>query len=188
MTANADPRDDLKRLEPWLDDIDAGRHDAHAEGVIPLAVLAAVCLRETWAGWAPGYYPPGHPVGVGDKGSGFGFFQADRRSHASAIRSGALFQVRGQAALAATELRDNLRLLEAFFVTTRLPQALDPEARDALLLRAAVAGYNAWVGTVALEVFKGRDPDGVTTGGDYSRDVMRRADNLRRRAPSRFGG
>jgi hypothetical protein len=41
-------------------------------------------------------------------------------------------------------------------------------------MRLALAAYNAGPGTVKAAVTAGRDPDSVTSGGDYSTDVYRR--------------
>ena len=48
-----------------------------------------------------------------------------------------------------------------------------PVAPD--LLRAAVAAYNCGEGRVAKLIAQGRDVDSLTTGRDYSRDVLERA-------------
>jgi hypothetical protein len=192
MTLSVDPGDDLLRLEPWLGAFRRGLAAAAYEHRPPgdepgppwldLALLSAVCLRETWAGWAPGYFPPGRAVGWGDRGRGFGLFQADRGTWAREIRSGALSHPETQARLAAEQLLQNHALLRATFRDTTLPGG----ERGALLLRGALAGYNAWVGSAALQMEAGLDVDGVTTGKDYSRDVLRRAELLRRRAPGSF--
>ena len=43
------------------------------------------------------------------------------------------------------------------------------------LIEAAVAAYNAGPGPVASAIEQGRDPDIVTTEGNYSKDVLGRA-------------
>jgi hypothetical protein len=60
---------DLERLGPYLPAfaegalLFAGAHWTPPEDV---ALLAAICLRETEAGWAPGYRPQRSPDGTGD--------------------------------------------------------------------------------------------------------------------------
>lgn len=44
-----------------------------------------------------------------------------------------------------------------------------------LILRAALAGYNAGPGNVLNDIRAGRDIDHHTAGGDYSKDVLKRA-------------
>jgi hypothetical protein len=176
-----DPRDDLKRLEPYLADV----RQAADEERVGRDVLAAVGLRETWAGWAPGYFPRGTHLGFGDSGHGFGLFQADLRTWEPALRGlipGVdLLSPLGQARLAARHLASSLRLLHAVF----------PALPTDRLLEAAVCAYNARIGAVAAQLNAGKDPNLVTTKGpsgvpDYGRDVLARAERLRRRAPSIF--
>jgi soluble lytic murein transglycosylase-like protein len=43
-------------------------------------------------------------------------------------------------------------------------------------VRPALAAYNAGTESIRGALKEGRDVDSVTTGGDYSKDVLRRAD------------
>jgi len=176
-----DPKDDLKRLEPYLPDF---RTAAEEEG-IRLQVLCAVGSRETWFGWVPGYTPRGTHLGFGDRGYGFGLFQADLRTWEPALRGlipGVdLSTPLGQARLAARHLRSSFRVLRAVF----------PQLPEQLVLRASIAAYNARIGAVAAQLATGTDVDAVTTPGpsglpDYSRDVLDRASRLSRRDPITF--
>ncbi len=165
------PTTDATRLAPYAADILRAAEEA---GVDP-AVLAAVGLRETLLGWAPGYYPRGTHLGWGDGGAAFGLFQADIRSWKSWILSPESLTVIGQARQAAKELAANLRVLQV---------ALPRQPGD-LLERAAIAGYNTRLGSVAACLLRGMDVDAKTTPGpsglpDYSADVMRRAEGLRK--------
>jgi hypothetical protein len=47
-------------------------------------------------------------------------------------------------------------------------------------VRVAVAGYNAGMHAAITAWKKTGNPDVATTGGDYSADVLERADTLRR--------
>ena len=59
----------LPNVAPYLEAFSAGaREYARVHGTAPeeVALVAAICLRESWAGWAPGYRPQGSPDGSGD--------------------------------------------------------------------------------------------------------------------------
>ena len=160
-----DPKTDAGRLAPYVGDI----LTAAAEHGVPPAILAAVCLRESLAGWA--LSPRGTHLGWGDAGHGWGLFQADDRSWKAWMLSPAALTPLGQARQAAQELAANERLLTA--TLPRQPQGV--------IQRAAVAAYNARIGAVAAQVMAGRDVDEVTSpkgAGDYSRDVFARAERL----------
>lgn len=176
-----DPRAEDKRLAPYLSDI---RTAAEEKGVRP-EILAAVCLRESLAGWA--LKPCGTHLGFGDRGYGWGLFQADLRTWEPALRGlmpGVdLLTPLGQARLAATHLASSMRFLRAVF-----PQ-LDGER----VLRATIAAYNARIGAVAMQLVAGADVDAVTTAGrdpdgvarpNYSRDVLARAARLQHLFPA----
>ncbi len=170
-----DPKDDLKRLEPYLPAIVAA---ADAVG-IRRSVLAGVALRESWAGWA--LTPKGTHLGFGDNFHGFGLFQADDRTKQALMHSGELLTVEGQARAAASEIAANQRIFRAVF----------PAISDELLERASIAAYNARLGAVAAQVFANADVDAVTTKGaagvpDYSRDVFAHARRLEARDPVTF--
>ncbi len=170
-----DPKDDLKRLDPYLPAILSA---ADAAG-IRRSVLGAVALRESWAGWA--LAPRGTHLGWGDSGHGFGIFQADDRTKQAQIHSGELLTPEGQARCAAGELAANRRLFQVAF----------PALTADMLERASIAAYNARLGAVAMQLLAGADVDAVTTKGpsgrpDYSADVLKRAATLERRDPLHF--
>ncbi len=176
-----DPRDDLERLRPYIPEVffacdtEGERRD----------VVCAVFLRETLAGWAPGYVPRGSATGFGDGFRAFGLAQADLRFFEAAVRGFLpgldLLSAGGQAVFVCRHLASSRRVLRAAFPTLGLD----------LLERSAIAAYNAGIRRVAAQLHAERDPDAVTTPGpsgspDYSRDVLARAERLRRRAPDLF--
>lgn len=163
---------DVDRLLPWLAAIDA----ACAAWREDRAVLSAICLRESGAGWAPGYAPQGKADGWGDHGHGFGLFQIDRRYHRAFTDS----DVRGDPELQARQACRILSEAREWFRHHAAPLS----AGD--LERAALAAYNAGAGAVHHWLTTGGDPDRPTTGGDYSRDVLTRAAQLRALRPDLF--
>jgi hypothetical protein len=165
-----DPLDDLARLEPYLGEFNEA---CLVEGE-DVALLAAICLRETWAGWAPGYAPKGSHVGRGDHGHGFGLFQIDNR---------------GPYAFLPREAPDATPYLQARWACFVLGDARAELARFRLLpvFEAAVlCAYNAGSPAVRKALLAGQHPDHATTGGDYGSDVLRRRDLLRMAHPERF--
>lgn len=59
----------VPQVEPYLAACAQGALEyAGQRGTAPerVSLLAAICLRETHAGWAPGYRPRGSPTGTGD--------------------------------------------------------------------------------------------------------------------------
>jgi hypothetical protein len=170
-----DPGTDLERLEPYLTDF---REAALLEGE-DVALLAAMCLRETLAGWARGYEPTGSPHGRGDHGHGWGLFQFDdrgpyRRLPRECPEATPMLQARW----ACAALQDARRELVA---------ALGPAfERNALFEVATVCCFNAGSPAVVRAIRAGRHPDHATTDGadadrkgDYGSDVLRRRDALR---------
>lgn len=89
---------------------------------------------------------------TGDGGHGHGVWQLDNRSHQIPDP----FPVTLQAEIAATMLAG---LIHTF-------------GGD---LMAAVCAYNAGAGAVAHQLARDHDPNAVTAGGDYGRDVLERA-------------
>lgn len=168
-----DPRDDFLRLQPYLADF----HEACLLEGEDTALIAAICLRETRAGWAPGYrVPKGNPrhLGFGDSGHGFGLFQIDDR---------------GPYAYLPHEAPEATPYLQARWACAVLADARAELARYRTMpvFEAAVlCAYNAGSPRVARCLREGRHPDHATTGGDYGSDVMARRDRLRREHPDRF--
>jgi hypothetical protein len=190
-----DPRDDLKRLEPYLQDIDLavrsfGRPlELDAEVRVDVPLVCAVALRETWAGWAPSYYPKGEPDGYGDDPDGErgpraafgrGLFQIDTRGPYRKFipPRGTSWPVFDQARAATTALRDAWSELRSF-------------RSHPLFARACVAVYNAGSPAVARMLRTGNDPDVVTAPGpsrrpDYGADVLARRVALLSKYPHVF--
>ncbi|HSN91491.1 MAG TPA: hypothetical protein VLS93_09700 [Anaeromyxobacteraceae bacterium] len=170
-----DPRDDLARLAPWVPAI----CDAADEFGVRRSVLAAMCLRESLAGWAPGYTRKGTHLGWGDAGHAFGLWQCDRRFWEQVLRGmwpgHQLLTPLGQARAAAATVAGARRFLEA-----RHPGVAF------LHERAALSAYNAALHRVDAQLEAGMDPDAVTTGSDYGKDVLARAAVLERRDPIAF--
>lgn len=177
-----DPRDDLARLAPYLDDFCEA---ALLEGE-DTALLAAICLRETHAGWARGYEPKGSPHGRGDHGHGFGLFQIDDRGPYRHLptecpEASPFLQARW----ACHVLRDARRELGA---------ALGPAFADSPLFEVAtICCYNAGSPAVVRQIRRGRHPDHATADGpdtdhdgDYGSGVIDGRDALRRKYPDRF--
>jgi hypothetical protein len=178
-----DPRTDLLRLQPYLQDF-ALAALAEEEDT---ALLCAIALRETWAGWSPGYVLPypGAPrwLGRGDNGHGYDFFQIDDRGpYAYLPREAPEASPELQARWACWVLRDNRVALAVL-------------RGHPLWERAVICAYNNGGPKVggrntyeavrhALQI--GVNPDLVTTGQDYGSDVQRRRDKLRREHPEVF--
>jgi hypothetical protein len=171
----ADPGDDLKRCDPYLEDI---REACLLEGEDG-ALICAIGLRETLMGWARGYEPKGSPNGRGDGGHGFGLFQIDDRGPYRHLplecpEASPMLQARWACAV----LRDARQELVA-----ALGHAFE---RNPLAEVAAVCCYNAGSPAVVRAIRAGRHPDHATTDGadadregDYGSDVLRRRDTLR---------
>jgi hypothetical protein len=165
-----EPADDLERLEPYLPDF---AEAALLEGE-DTALLCAICLRETLAGWAKGYAPKDSYLGRGDRGHGFGLFQIDDRGpYARLPRECPDATPMLQARWACQVLRDARRDLHGF-------------EGHPMRERATLSIYNAGAPRVRAALVLGHDPDSVTTGHDYGADVLRRRDRLRGLYPDRF--
>jgi hypothetical protein len=171
--SQGDPKDDLERLRPYLSDF---AEAALLEGE-DCALLCAVALRETHAGWAPGYkVPAGNPrhLGYGDAGHGFGLFQVDDR---------------GPYAYLPREAPQATPYLQARWACWVLKDAREElrEFKDLPVLEvAAICAYNAGSPAVKRQLRQGKHPDHATAHGDYGSDVLRRRDELRRKHPDVF--
>ena len=170
-----DPRDDLKRLEPWMPAIAL----AAQECGVRRSVLAGMCLRETLASWAPGYTRPGSHLGWGDGRHAFGLFQFDRRFWEQWLR-GVLPGVDPLTPLGQARFAAQIVAGAARFLAARHPAA------PFLVEKASIAAYNADLFKVDVQVEVGRDVDEVTHGRDYARDILGRAERLERRDPVLF--
>lgn len=163
---------EIDHLLPWLPAINAACA-AWGENV---AVLSAICLRESGAGWAPGYSSPGRADGWGDHGFAWGLWQIDRRYHQAFTDSEARADPELQARQACRILHEAREWLR-----DRLPNLSADE-----LERATIAAYNAGPGAVHHWAVVGADVDRATTNGNYSRDVINRASELRMMRPDLF--
>lgn len=162
---------EVDRLLPWLPAFGAACAACHED----LAVLSAICLRESGAGWAPGYAPQGKADGWGDHGQGFGLLQVDRRYHLDFIASATRADPEMQARMACRILHDAREWFR--HSTTVAPEDVE---------RCTIAAYNAGAGSVHHWYITDGDPDRATTGGDYSRDVLSRVAGLRALRPDLF--
>jgi hypothetical protein len=123
-------------------------------------LLAAVGLRETWLGRAPGYAPAGDPDGSGDGGHGRGFWQIDDRGPYKGLIHPAPWPVVAQV-IAACQVVHDARVELARFKSA-------PQYEQGVL-----CAYNAGSPAVARRLAAGQDPDLATTGTDYGSDVLR---------------
>lgn len=141
------------------------------------ALVVAIGLRETWLGTCVGYAPKG-PGGRGDGGHGRGLFQIDDRGPWRHLipPDGVEWTPFQQAQAACTVLAGARAELADF------RGALSVWAWD----QAVAARYNAALENVRWALRNGLDPDRVTTGKDYGRDVLALRDGLRRTFPSTF--
>lgn len=128
---------------------------AAARHGVPLAVLVAVADRETHLGALVE-----NAGWRGDGGHGRGVMQIDDRAHPMFVN-----------AHADDDHAANIQYGAAYLAT--LARTFGGYTK------AALAAYNAGPGAVQRAVSAGRDPDSVTTGGDYGADVLARADVLR---------
>lgn len=170
-----DPGNDLDRLAPYLGEI---AEACLLEGE-DVALLAAICLRETEAGWAAPYNPKGTHLGRGDGGHGFGLFQVDDR---------------GPYAYLVAECPEATPYLQCRWACTILADARHELAvelggafmRSPLAEVATVCCFNAGSPAVARMIRRGRHPDHATADGpdadhegDYGSSVLAIRDRLR---------
>jgi len=137
------------------------------------AVVAGVISRESGAGRLLGKW--GNPPDTGDHGHGRGLMQADDRYWRGFLnlddQGGEEDAWRWPAcniAFGCWLLRKNLDAIRKRF------PSLAPESA----LRGALAAYNCGLGRVLKLLETGGDVDRHTAGGDYSQDVMARAEWL----------
>lgn len=177
-----DPGDDFSRVEPYLPDF---AEAALLEGE-DTALLAALCLRETWAGWAPGYSPKGSYLGRGDGGHGRMLFQFDDR---------------GPWAYLPRECPEATPMLQARWACHILAcnrTNLADFREHPLYERGVLSAYNAFAfpveqyasrrdrDPIRKALILGQDPDHCTSGKNYGADVIRRRDRLREEHPDVF--
>jgi len=102
----------------------------------------------------------------GDGGNGYGIAQIDRRFYPE-------FTSMVDPCVHARYIRKGAEILRS-------------EIAALGSVRAGLAAYNAGTTAVQNAIRAGRDPDSVTTGGDYASDVLARADLFRPLLPQRF--
>lgn len=158
-----DPHD-LPRLEPYKQILKTAT-DTYSEDV---RRFAALLLRESEAGQASGYHPPGDPCGWGDAGNAYGLFQIDKRYHSDFIASGAAKDPQQQAFYACSLLAQNRQLLKQYGF-----------GNHPLFERAVYDLYNAAPHGVIeeLQAVNG-NPDLPTTGGDYASWIFSKAEAI----------
>lgn len=120
-------------------------------------LLAAVCERESNYGHAL------DAAFTGDRGHGRGLMQIDDRAHSQWLAHNDWRDTEINLAKGAEILRQSL----GYF-------AIRPEVPDAVRESAGIAAYNAGPGAVLRAVLAEKHPDSVTTGRNYSSDVLRR--------------
>ncbi len=154
-----------------------------ARYVIPLPIIAAVGSHESR--WGLALKPPG-PNGTGDfmprryptkyrhgplppdgLGFGRGLMQIDFDYHE--------FARSGHWRHAEANIEYAVRLLNSFREVIKKKTGLN----GSVLMRAVIASYNAGPGRILKSVREGSDLDYYTTGGNYSRDVLIRAEFFR---------
>jgi hypothetical protein len=161
--------------------------------VITPWLLAAIALRETHCGFAPGYAPKGSPFGLGDNGHGFGLWQLDNRSNLQRIeRVKRVRAAQGDAAAIREMCREAAYVLVekySYMVSPKRPRRLEGDE----VRRAMIAAYNAGQGAVYSRILKGEDPDSCTADGpdhdkkgDYSAWVLAKEQALLHAAPNLF--
>jgi hypothetical protein len=140
------------------------------------AVVGGILSRESGCGRLLG--KGGNPPGTGDGGHGRGLMQVDDRYWKGFLN---LDQQGGEEdawrwpafnlAFGCWLLRKNMEAMREHF----------PGLGEDQVARAALAAYNCGRGRVIKALAEGHDVDAGTTGGDYGRDVMARAEWLRGR-------
>ncbi|MCW9709056.1 transglycosylase SLT domain-containing protein [Fodinibius salsisoli] len=123
--------------------------DASRRYGVPLTLLLAVASRESRMGLALA------PDGTGDHGNGIGIMQIDKRHHPNFTDRHSHFDHQANIDYGAQYLA---KLLQQFNGNTT----------------RAVAAYNAGPNKVRTAIYAGLPPDSVTTGKDYSQDVLER--------------
>lgn len=157
---------DLPALEKFRDLIRAVARSFELEP----AVVAAIMSRESGGGRLLGRN--GCPPDTGDRGHGRGLMQIDDRYHQAFLGIGEFWRApAANLAYGCYLLRQNI-----YSLAKKLPALAE---RDRL--RAALAAYNCGLAHVFTALKDHKDVDAFTAGGDYSRDVLLRAEWLRAR-------
>lgn len=113
---------------------------------------------------------PGKLYSPTTTGWGHGLMQIDYMLHTEFVRSGAWTDPYRAMLKAADILAANVTVIR---------RAL-PDLSEDRLAAAALAAYNGGAGRVIALIRDGKNPDRATTGKDYARDVLARADSILR--------
>ena len=142
---------------------------AEAQTGMPAKMLSAICWRESLFGAA--LTPPG-PAGTGDFGHGRGLMQIDDRWHKDFVAGELWKDAQANIIKGAEILHDAL----GFFVQRGYS---GPK-----LWSCAISAFNAGCSAVlkAVTTEKPGDPDSPTTGRNYSRDVLSKAEMISKSA------
>ena len=151
-----------KRVSRWAATIKA---EAKKVGV-PSAIVAAIITRET-AALDKFCNPP--PLGqLGDAGYGHGPMQIDKRSFPAWCEAWSAGKLKLEEGI--------VQGCEVLRLKRRSIDRLMPEMPLELRLRAAIAAYNCGEGNVRRAYRAKKDLDVYTTGKNYSKDVLERAE------------
>lgn len=149
--------------------------DAARRYTLPTYDLLAIGSRET--GLDPRYLHE-----TGDGGNGFGLMQIDRRWHPSWVATGKWRTARACFFKGAEVYDEQQRILTRLAGSRRVHNKapfvwprLEPRTRR----RVAIAAYNAGAADAAASYARHGHPDRYTTHGDYSADVLARAEHFR---------
>jgi hypothetical protein len=164
---------DAEKVRPYAADVEQACSEVGADPFL----LAAIGLRESGLGWAPGYKPQGTHLGYGDGGHGFGLFQIDDRSHALWLATHKDAHPLEQARYALLVLGGGRNWLKAHHKLEGEPLTL-----------ASLAAYNCGPGNVSRALQRGLDADSYTANHNYGHWVLLKSHELRDGAPDLFPG
>lgn len=128
-------------------------------GIEGEGILFGIVCKETLWGTSVYCVPQGQEC-VGDNGNGFGLGQVDKRWHKQHTQSGD-YKIPHKHFMYMAEL---LRQQAVYIVRNSPAGSAD--------LKALIAAYNAGQGAVSKALREGKDPDRVTTGGNYATKVL----------------
>ncbi|MCH8567626.1 MAG: transglycosylase SLT domain-containing protein [Balneolales bacterium] len=128
---------------------------------VPLEILLAVSSRESALGTSPLLVN-----WIGDNGFAWGLMQIDRRWHPQFTNNHSPDDHNANIFYSAGYLLGHYKRFNDW--------------------RTAAAAYNAGAGAVSSAIRSGRDPDSVTTGGNYGADVIYRSKFFKSKTNTRF--
>ncbi|XP_031434145.1 lysozyme g-like [Clupea harengus] len=146
-----DAKEDLPHINKYKDKIISAANNCN----VPPSVVAGIISRETRGGRGAGFTSDGW----GDNRNAFGLMQVDKNWH------------KPQGAWdSQTHIEQGVGILKSFY-----PQFEAKGWSDKQTLKGALAAYN--MGTERMDY---NNVDAHTTGGDYSADVLARAEYFER--------